>query len=181
MPKLQRPRPESAPKWQQLRRDGKWLALLAAATFLIGAAWQWPLVAASWRGNLEGALAQARAARRLQEFQGIKIIDLTETHAVWQQGQALIIDARPHQDYQELHIPGAVNLPPEKWADLDRLPLVAGWDRQQSLVVYCSQESCDDALKLGRRLQSLGFAKIMAFTGGFRAWDEAGYPVDTGS
>ncbi len=181
MQQLQRTYLKSAPKWQRFRRDLRWLCLLVAATFLLGTAWQWPLVAASWRGDLATALAQARAARRLQEFQGIKIIDLPETYAVWQQGQALIIDARPSQDYQELHIPGAVNLPPDKWNDLDRLPLVAGWDRQQSLVVYCSQESCDDALKLGRRLQALGFAKILAFTGGFRAWDEAGYPVDTGS
>ena len=42
-------------------------------------------------------------------------------------------------------------------------------DKTRELVVYCSQESCDDALKLTKKLRAAGFARVMAFTGGFRA------------
>jgi 3-mercaptopyruvate sulfurtransferase SseA len=52
-------------------------------------------------------------------------------------------------------------------------------EKTRQILVYCSQESCDDALKLGKILQALGFTQVLAFAGGFRAWDEAGYPVDT--
>ena len=88
------------------------------------------------------------------------------------------MDARKAEEYQELHVQGAVNVPPETWEELSSSELMK-MDRTRELVVYCSQESCDDALKLAKKLRAAGFARVMAFTGGFRAWDEAGYPADT--
>jgi rhodanese-related sulfurtransferase len=32
---------------------------------------------------------------------------------------------------------------------------------------------------VAEKLQAMGFTRVEAFLGGFRAWDEAGYPVDT--
>ena len=46
-------------------------------------------------------------------------------------------------------------------------------------MVYCGQVSCDAALQVAEKLQSLGYTRVSAFLGGFRAWDEAGYPVET--
>jgi rhodanese-related sulfurtransferase len=89
------------------------------------------------------------------------------------------VDARKAEEYQELHVQGAVNVPPETWAELSSSELIK-MDRARELVVYCSQESCDDALKLAKKLREAGFSRVMAFVGGFRAWDEAGYPADTG-
>jgi len=57
---------------------------------------------------------------------------------------------------------------------------VAGLARDREIVVYCGQVSCDLALKVAEKLQSLEFTRVTAFMGGFRAWDEAGYPADTG-
>jgi rhodanese-related sulfurtransferase len=57
---------------------------------------------------------------------------------------------------------------------------VKGLARDREIVVYCGQVSCDLALKVAEKLQSLGFTRVTAFIGGFRAWDEAGYPADTG-
>jgi len=89
------------------------------------------------------------------------------------------VDARKAKEYRELHIQGAVNVPPETWAELSSSELLKV-DKGRELVVYCSQESCDDALKLAKKLKAAGFSRVLAFTGGFRAWDEAGYPADTG-
>ena len=88
------------------------------------------------------------------------------------------MDARKAEEYQELHVQGAVNVSPETWAELSSSELLK-MDRMRELVVYCSQESCDDALKLSKKLREAGFTRVLAFTGGFRAWDEAGYPADT--
>lgn len=162
-------------------QDLKGAMVVLAGAMLAGLALNWSLVAASWQGRLPEAVAAARLARRLQEFQGIQVVNLAEAYAIWQRREALVIDARPAPDYRELHVPGAVNLPPESWPQLGQVPVLHSLPRQQLLLIYCSQESCDDALKLGKKLQALGFTRIMAFTGGFRAWDEAGYPVDTAS
>ncbi len=148
---------------------------------VFGVIQNWPLVRASLRGELDALLEKHRTERRQAQFKGIKTVNLETAHSVWQTGQTLVIDARPAQDYLELHVPGAVNLPPESWANLTEPPKIVGLNQERQILIYCSQESCDDSLKLANKLQNLGFTRVMAFTGGFRAWDEAGYPVDTGS
>jgi rhodanese-related sulfurtransferase len=163
------------------KRDFFGSACFLILVSIVGIAQNWPLVKASFRGELDTLLDKHRIERRQSEYKGIKTVTLDEAHALWQAGQTLIIDARHIRDYQELHVPGAVNLPPESWANLTEPPKIVGSNREQQILVYCSQESCDDSLKLANKLHNLGFTRVMAFTGGFRAWDEAGYPVDTGS
>ena len=57
---------------------------------------------------------------------------------------------------------------------------VAGLANDREIVVYCGQANCDLALKVAEKLQGLGFTRVTAYMGGFKAWDEAGYPADTG-
>jgi rhodanese-related sulfurtransferase len=152
---------------------------LLSLAVILGLLFHWPLVQASFRGNLTALLDQKRQERRVVQFQGVKTLDLAQTYQIWQEKQALFVDARKAEEYQELHVQGAVNVPPETWAELPASELMK-MDRARELVVYCSQESCDDALKLAKKLQAAGFSRVTAFTGGFRAWDEAGYPADTG-
>ena len=109
----------------------------------------------------------------------MRTLDLAQVYQSWQEKRALFVDARKAEEYQELHVQGAVNVAPETWEGLSASELMK-MDRMRELVVYCSQESCDDALKLAKKLHAAGFIRVMAFTGGFRAWDEAGYPADTG-
>jgi rhodanese-related sulfurtransferase len=152
---------------------------LLGLALILGFMFHWSLVRASLQGNLTALLDQKRQERRAVQFQGVTTLDLAQAHRIWQEGQALFVDARKADEYQELHVQGAVNVPPESWEELAS-SAVMKLDRARPLVVYCSQESCDDALKLAKRLQAAGFTRVMAFTGGFRAWDEAGYPADIG-
>ena len=161
-----------------LRRELAWAIGLLALAVILGFMFHWPLVQASLKGNLTALLDQKRQERREVQFQGVRTLDLAQAHQTWQEKRALFVDARKAEEYQELHVQGAVNVPPETWEELPASELMQ-MDRTRELVVYCSQESCDDALKLGKKLKAAGFTRVMAFTGGFRAWDEAGYPADT--
>jgi rhodanese-related sulfurtransferase len=154
---------------------------LLAVVSLLGTVQNWPLVQASWKGELQAILEKHRSERRAVRFEGVKTVSLDEAHTLWKGGETLIIDARQGRDYQELHVPNAINLPPESWVNLHEFPKLKSLAKESQIIVYCSQESCDDALKLANKLKTLGFNKVTAFTGGFRAWDEAGYPVDTGN
>ena len=145
---------------------------------ILGLFSHWSLVQASFRGNLSALLDQKRQERREVQFQGVKTLDLAQAYQTWQEKRTLFVDARKAEEYRELHVQGAVNVPPETWAELSASELMK-MERARELVVYCSQESCDDALKLAKKLRAAGFTRVMAFTGGFRAWDEAGYPADT--
>jgi len=164
---------------KRVRREISLAVGLIIMAVILGFMFHWPLVRSSFRGNLTALLDQKRQERREVQFQGVKTLDLAQAYHIWQDQKALFVDARKAEEFQELHVQRAVNVPPETWDALSSSELMK-MDSTRELVVYCSQESCDDALKLAKKLKAAGFSRVMAFTGGFRAWDEAGYPADTG-
>ncbi len=99
--------------------------VLLTLAVILGSMFQWPLVQASLQGNLTVLLDQKRQERREVQFQGIKTLDLARAHQLWEEGQALFVDARKADEYQELHVQGAVNVPPETWEFTD--PLRSTW------------------------------------------------------
>lgn len=161
-----------------LRQDLAWAALilLLAATF--GVMQQWRLVHLSWTGELPGYLDAERTRRLQREIHGIPALNLLQAYELFQQGEALFIDARSAEEFAEMHIPRALNLSRER---LDQVGVgdLGGVEADRTLVVYCGMVSCDAALKVAEKLQSLGFARVQVFLGGFQAWDEAGYPAAT--
>jgi rhodanese-related sulfurtransferase len=161
------------------RQDLAWAGLILGASVLLGLGLQWPLVQQSWRGELATRLEQAREQRRQEQFQGVKTVSLAQAYALFQQGQVLFIDARPADEFAELHVSKAINIAPDMVA-AGLAGKVADLARDRDIVVYCGQVSCDLALKVAEKLQALGFTRVVAYVGGFRAWDEAGYPADTG-
>jgi rhodanese-related sulfurtransferase len=160
------------------RQDLSWAAYILGLAVVIGLVQQWPLVRQSWDGQLSARLEQARQQRRHEQFQGVKTINLVQAYALFQTGKALFIDARPADEYAEIHVPKALNITPEMLKN-PAATQITGIAKNRQIVVYCSQASCDLSLKVAEKLQALGFSRVMAFMGGFQAWDEAGYPAAT--
>ncbi len=160
------------------KKDLSCVLYLLALAVVFGLMQHWAMVKVSFTGELSAFLEKHREERRSLQFQKVKTVSLESTYRLWEENKTLFIDARPAEDYRELHVDRAINFPPEKWDELNTSGL-AGLKRDRQILVYCSNKSCDDALILAEKLQTLGFSRVMAFTGGFRAWDEAGYPVDT--
>lgn len=160
--------------WQDLA----WAGFLLILAVGFGMVKHWGLVSLSVKGDLAGHLEKAREQRREKQFQGVKTINLAQAYESFQEGRTLFIDARKPEEYGELHIAGAVNLPPEKLKEQDN-PALTSIAKERRIVVYCGEVNCDLALKVAEKLQSAGFTQVAAFLGGFRAWDEAGYPVGT--
>ena len=107
---------------------------------------------------------------------GIKVIDIAAAKWLVDSG-GCIIDARRKADYDEGHIPGAILLDYyEMGSYLDQvLPLLS---KEQEIMIYCSEPSCDDSELLARQLYSLGFKKLLLFKGGLAEWSGAGLPVE---
>jgi len=161
-----------------LRQDLAWAGFILGMAAFFGLLQHWDLVRTSLRGELASSLEKIRAERRQEQFQGVLTLSLEQAYRLFQQGQTLFIDARPGEEYAELHIPGAINLPPESLGESPPPPL-ADIPQDRQIVVYCGQVSCDTALKVAEKLQALGFTQVRAFLAGFNAWDQAGYPADT--
>ena len=85
---------------------------------------------------------------------------------------AYVIDVREASEFEQGHIPGAVNIPIRTLAqNLDQVPT------DQPVLVYCA--SGHRAGMATAALRELGYDNVKAFSGGWKAWSEAGGEVST--
>jgi len=76
-----------------------------------------------------------------------------------------VVDVRTAEDYAEGHIPGAVNLPKDRWETLE------GLRRDKLNVLYCYSHVCHLAAAAAVEFAAKGFS-VMEMDGGMRAWRE---------
>jgi len=94
-------------------------------------------------------------------------------------GAAVFVDARPREEYEAGHIPGAVSLPYEE-AGFDPERLERFDPGGKPVIVYCGGGACELSTNLALRLVEAGKKKILVFVGGWTAWQAEGYPVESG-
>jgi len=76
-----------------------------------------------------------------------------------------VVDVRAAEDYAEGHIPGAVDLPKDRWETLE------GLRRDKLNVLYCYSHVCHLAAAAAVEFAAKGFS-VMEMDGGMRAWRE---------
>jgi rhodanese-related sulfurtransferase len=83
---------------------------------------------------------------------------------------AIWIDARPQEEFEREHVPGALLLNEDRWNEL--LPQVlAVWAPEKRIVVYCSSESCGSSREIAHRLRKeAGLTNVFVLEGGWEAW-----------
>ena len=85
----------------------------------------------------------------------------------------VVIDVREAEDYKKGHIPGAINLPHEKWNSAEGL-------RKESLnVLYCYSHVCHLAATAAVEFAGKGYS-VMEMDGGFDAWKDNELKIETG-
>jgi rhodanese-related sulfurtransferase len=159
-------------------QDLKWSLILGLLSLALAMIWQWPFIEQTWRGNLFSQIKELEDQEVVRRLQGVRTFNLEQAYALFQQQKALFVDARPPGEYRELHIEGAINLTADQFKHADISQLVKKLDSQRPIIVYCAHEDCHASLQVAELLQNHGFTQAGVFMGGFRAWDEAGYPVD---
>ncbi len=90
--------------------------------------------------------------------------------------QAIWVDARPEDEFNQDHVPGAILVNEDKWNEL--LPhLLEVWSPDKKVVVYCSSLSCNASREVARKLREtvqLKDAKgdncVFVLEGGWEAW-----------
>lgn len=92
----------------------------------------------------------------------------------------VLVDARPALFHRISHIPGSVNVPLDK-STIESLGL---WRQSLSpaatIIIYCSDRHCSMADELAQKIIPLsdGLPPLI-FSPGFKAWDEAGLPLES--
>ena len=87
---------------------------------------------------------------------------------------ALILDARPAVFIERGHVPGALNLSRDDFAN----DIVASRPRLKTaqakpIIVYCSGGECHDSRLVANALLSLGFSNVSLYPGGWEEWSAA--------
>ena len=85
-------------------------------------------------------------------------------------GDAIWVDARPEEEFEKQHVPGAILLNEDRWNEM--LPrMLATWSPEKRVVVYCSSESCGASREVARRLrEEARLQNVFVLEGGWEAW-----------
>jgi rhodanese-related sulfurtransferase len=86
---------------------------------------------------------------------------------------AMWVDARPDNEFERDHVPGAILLNEDRWNEL--LPQFLGqWSPEKRIIVYCSTQSCNASREVARRLRDeVGLKDVFVLKDGWEAWLKA--------
>jgi rhodanese-related sulfurtransferase len=82
-----------------------------------------------------------------------------------------IIDVREEEDYRKGHIPGAINLPKNRWDSLE------GLSKDKLNILYCYSQVCHLAATAASHFAASGYP-VMELEGGWDEWKDHGLEVD---
>ena len=137
-----------------------------------------PSVAASGVGNGAGRSPLLERMRENVRGNTELTIDVDTAHEQWQQAQPFVLDVRPPSQYDEAHIPGAVNMPlAELGENSDHLSVLPR-DLDAPILSVCQRGNASLSGLL--YLKSLGYRNVRSLNGGTLAWREKGFSTDPG-
>lgn len=88
-----------------------------------------------------------------------------------------IVDVRSAEDFAKGHIPGAINLPFEKYDSFTGSETdFPGLTKDKINIVYCYELLCNLAEKAAMKFASLGYP-VKEMAGGYEEWKTDKYPI----
>lgn len=148
------------------RREGTFVYYRLAST-RVGELWS------ALRDVAADHVAQVEVlARRYLGDDDVEEVTVEELADRLSRGRVVILDVRPHVEFESGHIKGARSVPVEELAEhIDGLP------RSREIVAYCRGPYCVYATDAVRLLRERGF-KVRRLREGFPEWERAGLPVE---
>src|SRR5688500_16124071 len=92
-------------------------------------------------------------------------------------GTAVVLDARPPMEYAVSHIPGALNVAPQRGrpahlyiSDVAEVGRLLGQAKDKALVLYCNGPYCGKTKRLGAELVGAGYMNVRRYQLGAPGW-----------
>jgi rhodanese-related sulfurtransferase len=95
-----------------------------------------------------------------------------ELERMMEHNEVNVVDVRAAEDFAVEHIPGAINLPKDRWHTLE------GLRKDKPNVLYCYSQVCHLAATAAVEFAGKGFP-VMELEGGWRWWKNDGFTVAT--
>jgi rhodanese-related sulfurtransferase len=90
--------------------------------------------------------------------------------------KSVVLETLPPEEYRRVHIPGALNLPPDQVQTLAS-ELIPRKDFE--VIVYGAGPACDASESVAQELASMGYPHVRYYEGGKSDWVEADLPVSS--
>jgi len=100
-------------------------------------------------------------------------IDAARGRELVDRGEAIIVDVREQDEWDEGHIPGAVHI---SRGNLESRIERAAPDPTQPVVLYCSVGN--RSAFAAKTLEEMGYEDVVSLAGGFTDWKRNGHPVE---
>lgn len=158
--------------------------LIVAVAFVLGSISQFSLIVKSFNSSLiaqmqEWQLSQLKA--KAQEMNpNIRFIDLVSAKKLYDESQAIFLDARDPDEYTKAHIAGALGLSVTSAIRGDVPVEEILPDKEAFLITYCDGGECDVSVELAKELVLKGYSNGFVLGEGYPGWEAAGYPVKKG-
>ena len=95
-------------------------------------------------------------------------------------GNTLLIDVLPHEQFDAAHIPGSLSVPLDDRDFVAEIDELTDGDRSLTIIVYCASFRCSASTTAMEHLRRAGFTDVRDFKGGMEDWQGAGLPVQSG-
>ena len=121
----------------------------------------------------ETRLAEVEQIKRqfIEGKEGMEPVDREALIRRVREGEVIVLDVRPVEEYQAGHIPGAISIPLKKLEQhLSELP------HDQEIVAYCRGPYCVLAMEAVEILRSKGFQAVR-LEEGVLDWRAMGFPI----
>ena len=89
----------------------------------------------------------------------------------------VLVDVLSPESYARGHLPGAINMPV---SEIER-DAPAKLSRDHTVVVYCASFECHASPTAARKLEEMGYTRVIDYEGGLADWKDAGYPLESGA
>jgi len=97
--------------------------------------------------------------------------------AKYEEGDTLLVDARPSSFFEQQHIKGAINVPLALF-ELMYMMELGEVDKAKKIIVYGRSISSRSDEEVARKLILRGHKNLEILQGGLSAWKKKGYPVE---
>jgi rhodanese-related sulfurtransferase len=127
------------------------------------------------RSLAESRLAEVEAITRgfLRSKETLEAVDQGELIRRIRDGEAVVLDVRPREEYEAGHIPGALSAPVTELKNL-----IGGLPRDLQIVAYCRGPYCVMSIDAVRLLRERGFDAVR-LEDGVPDWRQRGYEIET--
>ena len=103
----------------------------------------------------------------------VRRVNVDEFEKLWQDKKNIVLDVRTKKEFENGHIPGAMNLD-VNGPDFDQK--VAALEKDKVYLVHCaagvrSARACD-------KMSRMGFLHLVDLAPGFRGWEKGGKQVE---